>query len=241
MKEAIDIEDLLVWAYRDMEADKVAAERFGDRPGLASSWSAVDRAVTLGAVVRGSAHELMPGDCDDAAAIDRAVMELDVAFVAIGEDGDTLVLDRAMIADEGGSVEDLPGERAVIARADGSTLPARVITVSVPLILHARQAARPDCYADIARRRGRPMRDGEIAPGLSFADVMHARAVYAVWHAALGILAVDLAEKLTRWAPTGPKADESPWLRRTGRVLEAVSSDNSTADKPLTRKRKTPV
>ncbi|MBB3771539.1 hypothetical protein FHS55_002138 [Angulomicrobium tetraedrale] len=239
MKQAIDIEDLLVWAYRDMEADKVAGMGWTGPGDLASSWGAVDRASVLGAVVRVSPYELLPGDCDDAAMVHDAVMALDAAFAAIDADtGTTMVLDRAMIEGEGGRVEEFPGERARITGADGMVTLARKITISVHLLLHARSSTRPDCYADVARRRGRPSRDGEIAPGLTFAEMMHARAVYAVWHAALGILATDLTDRLTRWAPQGPKVSDSPWLLRTGRVLEAVSSDNSAAGKPLKAKRK---
>lgn len=241
MKTTIDIEDLLIWAYRDMEADRVAAEKVAPHPALGTSWAAVDRASALGALVRVSPIELLPGDCDDAALVHRAVLDLDDAFFTLGGGaGEATVLDRAMILAQGGEVERRAGDRATATYPGGESLDLRTIVVSVYLVLHARGATRPDCYADVARRRGRPRQDGEIAPGLTFDEVMFARAVYAVWHAALGILAADLGDRLARWSVTGPKADEAPWLRSTGRVLEAIRANNSPASKPLKKRRKVP-
>jgi hypothetical protein len=237
VKESIDIEDLLIWTYRDMVADKVAAARAHGRPMLGTSWAAVDRAVTLGAVVRAAPVELLPGDCDDAALVHAAVLALDDAFFAPAGDGaEASVMDRAMAAEVGGEILRQPGDRATLVMPDGSETAMRSITVSVYLVLHARAATRPDSYADVVRRRGRPRADGEIAPGLTFEDVMYARAVYAVWHAALGILSADLTDRLARWRPEAPKVDAEPWLRRTGRLLEAVGANNSSPVKSLVQR-----
>lgn len=234
MKETIDIEDLLVWAYRDMQADKIAADKdWGVRLRVASSWHAVTHLGAYGTFVQTSQHELQPGDCDDAALIHKAVLDLDDAFLAVGENGDARVWDRALIAAEGGTVERLSGSRAVMRAASGEQLVLQTITVSVHLIIHARNASRPDCYADVARRRGRPRKDGEIAPGITYDDVVYHRAVYSVWHAALGVLAESLQGNLSRWAISGPKASDSPWLIPAPRVLEAVSSKYSAPSKPM--------
>lgn len=240
MKESIDIEDLLVWAYRDMQADRISADRgWGQALRESSSWAQIEGVGRYGALIDPSRHELLPSDCDDAALIDRHVMALDVAFLASGADGETMVLDVAMIAAEGGTVEIGRGERAEMTTAAGETVPLRTITISPYLVIHARNATRPDCYADVSRRRGRPRKDGEVAAGVTWEDVIYHRAIYSVWHAALGLLAESLNGFLVRWAVSAPKAQESPWLVPAPRVLEVISRENSPAPKSMKSRRKT--
>ncbi|WGD31222.1 hypothetical protein AncyloWKF20_05205 [Ancylobacter sp. WKF20] len=240
MKQAIDIEDLLIWAYRDMQAD-----RLGDGGGFAvklkapCSWAAVEHFGTYGTFVQASDYEPEPGDRDDAALIHRAVLGLDDAFLSCTEQG-VSVWDRALIQAEGCDLVEERQSRPQLRQPGGELLPLDRVVISVYLVLHARQGSRPDCYSDVTRRRGRPRKDGEIADGITFDDVQHHRAVYSVWHAALGILAADLAGRLAKWDVTGPKADEAPWLQPARRVLEAQKPKNKRAPKPMKRRRKLP-
>jgi len=45
-------------------------------------------------------------------------------------------------------------------------------------------------------------------------DMRMERALYAVWHAALGVLAAELDGKLSRHAVLPPSAPAQPWNRR---------------------------
>jgi len=237
VKEAIDIEDLLVWAYRDVQVDQWAERKnFGVKLRLASTWAAVEHLGAYGTFIERSNYEPELGDLDDAALIHRTVLGLDDAFLSSSDDG-LAVWDRALIADEGGSIDESSGRPRLIMPGREPLVVEKVV-VSVYLVLHARQATRPDSYSDVTRRRGRPRKDGEIAAGISFDDVMHHRAVYSVWHAALGILAAELAGRLAKWEPQAPKADESPWLRPPPRILTAENTKNRTPPKPLKKRRK---
>lgn len=232
VKQAIDIEDLLVWAYRDMQAEQLWDDDTSSRLGIASGWGAIASVGAYGAVVQSSSYIPEPGDRDDAALVHRAVLGLDDAFLVKGEGG-LSVYDRGLLAEAGCTLVERSGERPLMVQPDGEAVLVERVVISVYLVLHARVASRPDCYADVARRRGRPTKNGEVAEGLTYDEMIHARAVYAVWHAALGILAVDLAGRLARWEPTAPKANEAPWLQPRRRLLEVVSGDNSDAVKPL--------
>lgn len=241
MKSPIDIEALLVWAYRDQAIDRLIAQQKAPTPeATGSAWDGFDHLERYGTFIQSSAIDLCtPGSMayDDADAVHGRVLALDDAFVQT--DGDTIaVWDRALIAEQGSTLLEWKRGAVSLRTPDGQTHPLERVVISTILILHARVAGRPECYAEIARRRGQPRRDSEAAPGVTFADLTYHRAVYAVWHAALGILAAELGDSLAQWKVTGPAAHESPWLLRVLPAKQPNLREKSFRDKPLKSRKK---
>ncbi len=225
MKSPIDIEALLVWAYRDQAIDRLIAQQKAPAPQAeTSAWDGFDHLERYGTFIQSSAIDLCtPGSMayDDADAVHSRVLALDDAFVQT--DGDTIVMwDRALIAEQGCTLLEWKRGAVSLRTPDGQTHPLERVVISTILILHARVAGRPECFPDLRRRNCRPRKDGEVSPGITFTDLSYHRAVYSVWHAALGILAAGLADTLAQWQVTGPAAHESPWLLR---VLPAEQPD----------------
>jgi hypothetical protein len=107
----------------------------------------------------------------------------------------------------------------------------------VTVIEHARAGTRPDVDQAPQAGRGRPNAAALARRG----DALLARALYAVWHAALGSLAADLGADgvLQRHQVTGPVAPATPWDgARQGALLastakKAFPQDNSPSRKSL--------
>lgn len=83
------------------------------------------------------------------------------------------------------------------------------LTASV--ILHAANGSRPEC---------RPARRGRLSAAEE-REVRIERSLYAVWHAALGVLAAELDGVLAKHAVLPPSATPEPWLRRPLRDVPA--------------------
>jgi hypothetical protein len=105
----------------------------------------------------------------------------------------------------------------------------------VTVIEHARAGTRPDVDEDPQARRGRPNAAALARRG----DALLARALYAVWHAALGSLAADLGAEgvLQRHQVTGPVALATPWDGTAqGAVLASTAKKVIPQDNSATRK-----
>jgi hypothetical protein len=175
---------------------------------------------------------------DDAKAVARAVNALpkDQSFANI-EKVRALVQDYEVPAIEAGRmvVRNLlcpPGSELEKA------LFAEKYNVTNIVIWHAEYASRPGCEFrptphQVKGTRGQPQLIGkcygknrynsgahmplEYCPSVE--SVMCARADYAVWHAALEQLAVELAGTLTEYEVSGPAAPAEPWITGKPRVF----------------------
>lgn len=236
VKTSIDIEHLLVWAYRDLQTDRLAEERAGPASASSSTWGAVEMLQRYGTFVQGGGGDYEIDDLGDAHLVHARVLALDDMFVGSAPGGEAMVWDRAQA--EADATIRLDDDGRVWRRLGEEEHRLERIVVSTVLVLHARGAHRPECYPDLRRRGGRPRKDGEVSPGITYADLAWHRAVYAVWHASLRLLAAELEDRLAKWQVTGPTAHESPWLVRVLEAERPVSRENETLDKPLKRKRK---
>lgn len=79
------------------------------------------------------------------------------------------------------------------------------------VILHAANGTRPEC---------RPAKRGRLSAAEE-CEVRLERALYAVWHAALGVLAAELDAVLVKHAVLAPYAPAEPWTRRELRDVTA--------------------
>jgi hypothetical protein len=196
-RQPIDIEDLLVWTYRDQRADVVIERGIGlfDQEGeadgivkqreAACGVLAVARSCLLGGRVDGGGRSAGALD-EDAELVHRAVMRL---------------TDR---------VQGLPRWRLVIQNAARSERPDAMVTaVPRPVALLQRDGRPVVNWSDKGKRYGScPV---EYAP--SAALILAAQAEYAAWHSALMLLALALqSERLSRWFPLRPSAPARPWL-----------------------------
>lgn len=100
---------------------------------------------------------------------------------------------------------------------DGPRRPVSAIVTSALLVRHGQDRSRP-VIADVVEIGQRPIYEGRDKRAVrhepiyetSLAAVALDRAVYAVWHAALGMLADKLA-RLPDYRVTGPAAPVAPW------------------------------
>jgi hypothetical protein len=216
-RERIDIEQLLVWAYRDQQVDRMAGQMLaaisGPRTGggLASSqsiWALGTRVDASGGMLA-AIGATAP---DDALVLHDAVLALGDMWIEI--DGrEVAVWSRAEIEAEPGWSLRETARGWIIRRPDARAIdmigevPVSRSVVTPLVVLHARAASRPETFADWQRPRGRP----SAADRVREAEVVRARAVYCVWREALACLAETLQESLSDHEVTGPAASEEPW------------------------------
>lgn len=240
MREIIDIEALLVWAYRDAQIDRVQGMarremvRALEAPSI-SLTGAMLETMALGTRVDKSRRIADPmaalAACamlpDDAAMIDAAVMALPAWYLRFEED-DVRVISPDDLRRGRGVVERGTGRAggrgaAVVIRWPGCRADIDPVTEVEPaalLIPLARTASRPDVANGWAAPPDGPLHDsaGNALPAdtfaLGFEDVMWRRGLYAVWHAALVALVAELAPRLPGFAPCGPAVSPRPWLAR---------------------------
>ena len=197
-RQPIDMEDLLVWTYRDQKADLVIRRGAGlhtlealadgvEVHGVsACGCASVSRIAELGVRVDRSAPDqgaLHP----DAETVHRAVMRLD---------------DR---------VHGLPRSRLVIVNAGRAERPdAMVGEVPRPIPVLNRKGEPSVVFSDAGKRYGTCPVDYQPSATM----ILTAREEYTAWHAALRLLAMALQHepKLTRWYPLAPAAPEAPWI-----------------------------
>lgn len=186
MPKAMDVEDLLIWAFRDQKIDLVAAAMRPKGPS-GSSHSSLAEMLMLGTKVdttsAGARHFAV--HChEDAAVIYDAVM-------ALPAEAWMFVIKHAKSATRPDWHEEGPGEYVV------------------PLDKHGEPRK---LWADPAKKTGFLGYQPAELVGTSPANVEEARRAYAVWHAALVDLVGLLNTELVDHEAIGPSADAEPWI-----------------------------
>lgn len=186
MPKAMDVEDLLVWAFRDQKIETVASKMRPRGPG-GSNASSLGDLLALGCRVDTSsagANFLGGVQCHvDAAVIYDAVM-------ALPPEAWFMIKKHALSGTRPEWYPEGPGEWVV--PVDRSGKPKRL-------------------WADPAKQRG----DLGLAPaelvGTRPSTVEQDRKAYAVWHAALVDLVGMLNSELEDYQATGPAVSARPW------------------------------
>lgn len=250
MKEQIDIERLLEWAYREHCIDRQVSLLKPVGPSRSVSGN-LGQYVELGTRVDNSGAALKAQGLklpDDAMIVHDAVLAAGEMWIEWKRDDEVMIWDRASAAAASQQIEKVDGQwlrRPITPNGRVAAFGVRVeqaATVAL-LIVNAKNGARPDWFEGWSAPEGRPAHDhlptdrrGRARKRVGRAtieDVMHGRAIYAVWRASLALLAVELDGALQRWAVTGPAAAESPWDRAPVRVLNSLRCQNSDEPKPM--------
>lgn len=237
-KERIDIEALLEWAYRTQCVDRQTAA-FSPRGPSSSPAGSLAQYITLGTRVdtpsfAARAHGLRTPD--DADVIHGAVLGLDRLWLQWRAGGDVTVWDRDAAEAAGLEIVLAHGHAELRSRRASAALiaPLETVHLSPLVILHARAGTRPDCHLDWRAPVGARAADGAArdrrgrlrrGSALDFELVAHARALYAVWRASLGVLAAALDGELDGFVVTGPAAPDSPWARGSRRARAAETPE----------------
>lgn len=210
MKQDIDIERLLIWAYRDQKADRLCRERFRPQGPNVSLTGVISGLIELGCRVDKSGYaervlaaESLREKMSDLEVIDRAVMSLDEFWI----DPEGGIWDRSRAARAGGAIE-RQGQQWVLVMPGGG-VPLSQAGVSVVVILAAKAGEPPEWYPgwrapvgrkpDDAAAKDKRGRARKLYDGPSVAEVQRARAEYEVWLAALALLADALSGVLDDW------------------------------------------
>lgn len=251
-KESITIEALLHRAYGQYRVDRVTPAAILGMPRYRPGGSLVGVMSTLqlGTIIDNSgaaarmlgAQSMAAATPDDLLVVHDHVLALSEWMIEDAESAAPQVWKRSDIAANGWRVEDAatglwlvrPGQDGA---ADGwSRLQDPFLTVLV--IEHARAGSRPDHGGPLAPQRGRPDAEARAAR----ADVMLTRAIYATWHAALGLLAADLAGTLTKHDVQPPASPAAPWdggndgALLASQAVQALPRPKSTGRKSLRQK-----
>lgn len=221
-KETIDIEHLLVWAYRDQCVDRQAAG-FRTAAPRQSSTSMLGQYMALGTKVDSSgyaASALGARVADDAMTVHEAVLSLSEMWIDWRGPNGVTIWDQATASGQGLLIEKRSGDWWLCvpprAQRPGDALRRLEQACTVALVVvNAKSASRPDWHEGWedepeSRRGGR----GRGDMGCYRADegrVMQDRALFGVWRACLALLAEILADGLDAFAPTGPQVAEQPW------------------------------
>lgn len=233
MKENIDIEALLVWAYRAQCVDRVRKQimrAIKPPKSYGTTWHGMAQIAEMGTVIQSTGVGLVACGAnapDDAFIVDAAVMALDRVYLEWQTETRLALWTKPGAAADGMDIE--PVDHGVLKRwflraPNRSPRLLEELDVSVLVILHARDDHAPEWHEGWRAPRGRPASDklawdkrGRLRKQekheFSREQVVYDRGVYAVWHAALSLLAAQLEGKLARFAVTGPAAPTAPWLR----------------------------
>lgn len=228
-KETIEIEALLRRAYGQYRVHKVSpatvlgldAVKLSAPSGFAATMAILElgtRVDTSGAGAKMAGLQSMAAATpDDLLVVHDHVLALSDWLIEGAEGAAPVVWRREEIAANGWRVEK-QGDALWLARPSGplgagrghlSRLTDPHLAASV--ILHAANGSRPECRM---AKRGRLSAAEE-------AEVRIERSLYAVWHAALGVLAAELDAVLSKHAVLPPAAPTEPWLRRPLRDVPA--------------------
>lgn len=225
-KERIDIEALLDWAYR---RQCVVQQTIVSSPRgpIASPGGSLGMIAELGTRVDSSSFAAraagvrLPGD---AMVVHDAVLSLSEMWLEWSADDEVSVWDHARAADEGQAIALTGGVWHRAPLAGGQPTRLEQAGTAVLVILNAKGGTRPETHDGWKAPVGAVA--GDDAPedawgrkrkrvagqGIGFDEVMHARALYLVWHAALRLLVAELEGALDKFEVTGPLAPPMPWL-----------------------------
>ena len=249
-KEIIDIEALLHRAYAQHRVDRVTPQAMLGlrRQGPSASLVGAMQAVALGTIVDNSGaaarmigqQTMMAATPDDMLIVHDHVLALEEWRIENPRSPEPRAWRLSEIAARGWHVEETAAGGWLVRHArrgaDGAMRTPLVDPyLFVTVIEHARAGTRPDVDEALQAGRGRPNAAALAQRG----DAMLARALYAVWHAALGSLAADLGAEgvLQRHHVTGPVAPATPWDAATqGAVLASTAKKAFPQDNSATRK-----
>jgi hypothetical protein len=230
MKEIIDIEALLHRAYAQYRVDRVTPQSLLGLARLGPGGSLVGamQAVALGTIVDNSGaaarmiglQTMQAATPDDMLVVHDHVLALADWLIEEAHSSAPQVWRRDEIASRGWFVEETAHGLWLVRPGEGQKGTDTRASLTNPYLValvieHARAGTRPDDLGVSERarqtvaRRGRPDRAALAERG----DVMLARAVYATWHASLGVLAAELNGALVKHRVTGPAAAAEPWNR----------------------------
>lgn len=228
-KETIEIEALLRRAYGQYRVHKVSpatvlglgAVKLSAPLGFAATMAILElgtRVDTSGAGAKMAGLQSMAAATpDDLLIVHDHVLALSDWLIEGAETAAPTVWRRDEIAANGWKLEK-QGDALWLARPSGPNAAGRGhlsrLTdphLAASVILHAANGTRPDC---------RPARRGRLSAAKE-AEMRLERAFYAVWHAALGVLAAELDSVLAKHAVLPPSAPAEPWLRRPLRDVPA--------------------
>lgn len=252
MVEIVDIEDMLVWAYRAQAVDRMAAgiwEALGQKGPASYGLNPFATIAGLGVRVDGGGWRGSTGHAyghaasavdDDALALHEAVLALPPMVMEVSEAGaialtwqDRLAADGVREAADGSLCR------------DGQPVNGERIEPAILIITQARSASRPDTVDDFVADFSERPRDSAgrwIADRDSYRrtvdDVIRMRGLYAAWRAGLCRLVEDCGG-LARHRLAGPAAPEAPWAmaRRERTILHAIPAGPVAVAKPVRRRR----
>lgn len=228
-KETIEIEALLRRAYGQYRVHKVSpatvlglgAVKLSAPSGFAATMAILElgtRVDTSGAGAKMAGLQSMAAATpDDLLVVHDHVLALSDWLIEGADTAEPTVWRREEIAANGWRVETL-ADALWLVRPSGPTGEGRGhlsrLTdphLAASVILHAANGSRPEC---------RPARRGRLSAAEE-AEVRIERALYAVWLAALGVLAAELDSTLAKHAVLPPSAPAEPWARRPLRDVPA--------------------
>lgn len=229
MKETIGIEALLHRAYGQYRIHKVSpatvlgmgSVRQSAPSGFAATMAILElgtRVDTSGAGAKMAGMQSMAAATpDDLLVVHDHVLALSAWLIEGVESAEPTVWRRDEIAANGWTVEQR-ADGPWLVRPSGPNGAGRghLSRLTDPhlcamVILHAANGSRPECRL---AKRGRLSASEER-------EVRMERALYAVWLAALGVLAAELDAVLGKHAVLGPTAPAEPWNRRSLRDVPA--------------------
>lgn len=251
-KERIDIERLLEWAYRVQCVDRQVAA-FSPRGPSASPAGSLGQYAVLGTRVDNSSFAARAAGLrmpDDAMIIHDTVLALGEMWIEWVGGDEVQIWDRERAESEGQIIEKRGGiwyREPVYSSGPVRPIPVRLEqagTVAL-VIVNAKNGSQPEYHSGWRPSEGRPAAAGRDVDrpgrpkkdrgGVSFEAVMHARACYLVWRAALALLAVELEGALAGYEVTGPESPVAPWQKPEPRRIDAVQLQNSTGCNALKR------
>lgn len=262
-RETIDIESLLIRAYREKQVHKLklnAGNMLGLTPPRApgATFSAEDKVDTSSFACRMAAQlrELQarlgaaPSTLID---LHDAVLSLPDFYVERGAGLDFVVWDEETASAAGHRII-VEGDRgsyiARVAPRGGrrrevealiEIAPRRAVVpiVTAPLLVLSGQYGDRPFVPDVVETRRVPVYRGARKEAAEYRPeyetplhaVVEARAAYAVWHAALGMLAEAFAGS-AEYEVTGPSAPASPWELSPRILLAIEKAEKADEDAP---------
>lgn len=250
-KETITIEALLHRAYGQYRVDKVTPEAVLGLPRFKPSGSLVGamQALQLGTIVDNSGvaarmlgqQTAAAATPDDLLAVHDHVLALSEWLIEGAQTAGPQAWKRSEVAAQGWRIEDAATglwlvrpaapRQGELSREEWSRLHDPYLTALV--IEHARAGSAPDHGGPLPAGRGRPDAEALAERG----EVMLQRALYAVWHAALNLLASELDGVLLKHHVLPPVSPATPWDSEANGILRAsLAGERPERDKPTGHK-----